>query len=119
MTLDPATLPDDVATLKAMLVSSAARVDDAQAEIENLKLTIAKMRRDQFGSKSEWESKLLNQLERQLVNTQASVSQDRVAGELLLPAMDAEAERHKPARRPLPGHLPRERVVHDGPHDCP
>jgi transposase len=112
MALDPAQLPDDIATLKAMLLSR-------DAEIENLKLTIAKMRRDQYGAKSERGSKLLDQLELQLAELEEGVAQDSVAAELTMPPDDAETERQKPARRPLPDHLPRERVVHQGPHDCP
>ena len=112
MALDPAHLPDDIATLKAMLLSR-------DAEIENLKLTIAKMQRDRFGAKSERGSKLLDQLELQLAELEEGVAQDRVAGELVMPPGDTETERQKPARRPLPAHLPRERVVHQGPHDCP
>lgn len=126
MVLDPTQLPDDIATLKAMLVAETAarvtaeaRASDAQAEIENLKLTIAKMRRDRFGAKSERGSKLLDQLELQLAELEEGVAQDKVAAELAMPPSDAETERRKPARRPLPSHLPRERIVHDGPHDCP
>lgn len=112
MALDPAQLPDDIATLKAMLLSR-------DAEIENLKLTIAKMRRDQYGAKSERGAKLLDQLELQLAELEEGVAQDGVATELTMLPDHAETERQKPARRPLPDHLPRERVVHQGPHDCP
>ena len=63
MALDPANLPDDVATLKAMLVAATATVADRDAEIANLKLTIAKMQRDRFGASSERGRKLLDQLE--------------------------------------------------------
>ena len=49
MALDPAQLPDDVATLKAMLIASTARVATAEAraldldaQIAHLKLMIAK-----------------------------------------------------------------------------
>ena len=123
--LDPAKLPDNIAALKAMLVDEhAARVKaetiavDAQAEIQNLKLTIAKLQRDRFGAKSERGAKLLEQLELQLAELEASVVQDRVADELAQPASTACDERQKPARRPLPDHLPRERVVHTAPEAC-
>ncbi len=57
MMFDPTQLPDDVATLKAMLVATAKRAQEAETrasnldgEIENLKLTIAKLQHDKFGS---------------------------------------------------------------------
>ena len=68
MPLDPAQLPDDVATLKAMLIASALRVGNLDAEIANLKLTIAKMRRDTFGASSERGAKLMDQFELQLAD---------------------------------------------------
>ena len=46
MTLDPAQLPDDIVSLKAMLIAAAHRVNDLDAEIENLKLTIAKLQHE-------------------------------------------------------------------------
>ena len=60
MVLDPAALPDDVAALKAMLIAAdkravvaEARAHDLDAEIETLKLTIAKLQHDRFGNSSE------------------------------------------------------------------
>lgn len=67
MRLDPAQLPGDIATLKAMLVAeraaraaSGSRAETAEAhaldldaEIANLKLTIAKIQREMFGASSE------------------------------------------------------------------
>jgi transposase len=119
MPLDPAQLPDDIATLKAMLVAADTRAIDAQAEIENLKLTIAKMQRDRFGASSERGRKLLDQLELQLAELEASVAQDDVTDEITFPARARDTSRRKPARRTLPDHLPRERVVHPGPCACP
>ncbi len=126
MALDPAQLPDDIATLKAMLVAeTAARVAaeavaiDRDAEIQNLKLTIAKLQRDKFGAKSERGAKLLDQLELQLAELETSVAQDKTAVEIASPARVEDAERKKPARRPLPDHLPRERILHPSPTRCP
>jgi transposase len=127
MALDPALLPDDIATLKAMLIAeTAARVaaeakaSDRENEIEALKLTIAKMRRDTFGASSERGAKLLDQLELQLAQLEESVAADKTAAEITAPATGIEqTECRKPARRPLPAHLPRERVVHPAPSSCP
>ena len=114
--LDPAELPDDVATLKAMLVAANVRVGNLDAEIANLKLTIAKLQRAEFGASSERGSKLLDQLELQLVELVEKVSQARAAAEI---AATPPAATEKPARRPLPAHLPRERVVHIAAAVCP
>jgi hypothetical protein len=62
MTLDPSQLPDDIAILKAMVIAGGR-------EIEALKLTIAKMRRDKFSASSERGAKLLDQLELQLAES--------------------------------------------------
>ena len=79
MTLDPSQLPDDIAILKAMVIAGGR-------EIEALKLTIAKLRRDKFGASSERGAKLLDQLELQLAELRGergagySDSQDQRAG---------------------------------------
>ena len=79
MRLDPSQLPDDVTTLKALLIASERRAAEAEkaaadaekkkhdlaAEIETLKLTIAKLQHDRFGPSSE-RARLLDQLELQL-----------------------------------------------------
>ena len=73
MLLDPAQLPGDIALLKAMLIEenrrateAEARASDLDAEIENLKLQIAKLRHARFGNSSERTSVLMDQLELQL-----------------------------------------------------
>ena len=68
MATDPAQLPKDVATLQAMLIAAEARLLDRDAEIANLKLTIAKPRRDTFGASSERGARLIDQLELQLAD---------------------------------------------------
>jgi transposase len=126
MPLDPAQLPDDIATLKAMVIVAEKKAHDRGLEIEALKLTLAKLRRDKFGASSERGAKLIDQLELQLAELEASVAQDEVAAEiegpLAAPATPSNGDtrqRRKPARRPLPEHLPRERVVHPAPSACP
>ena len=112
MMLDPSQLPDDIAILKAMVIAGGR-------EIEALKLTIAKMRRDKFGASSERGAKLLDQLELQLAELEESVAQDMTGAEINAPTATDKERRLKPARRPLPQHLPRERVVHCVPSACP
>ena len=126
MALDPAHLPDDIAALKAMLVAASVRADDLDAEIENLKLLLAKMRHDKFGASSERTSVLMDQLELQLDELVARRAQETAADEIAATAtapdvtpMKPATPRRVPARRPLPAHLPRERVMVPAPSACP
>jgi transposase len=127
-------LPDDVATLRAMLIAERAarmaaedRARDAQAEarvraleIERLKLTIAKLRHAQFGASSERSIRLLDQLELQLVDLEETAAEVETAAEIARPPRSAPRDlQRKPARRPLPEHLPRERLVYPAPSVCP
>ena len=120
-------LPDDVITLKAMLRAERAARLAAEAEaqartllIEKLKLTIKKLRHEQFGQSSE-RGALLDQLELQLADLEENAAQAETAAQLAaaetitVPAF----ERRRPARRPLPAHLPRERIVYPAPSTCP
>ena len=132
MTLDPAKLLDDIATLKKMLdvehaarIASDKRAAEAEAranglevevrsradEIEALKLTIAKLKRNTFGASSESGRKLLDQLELQLAELEESMAEDKTAAEITAPHATADKQHQKPARRPVPAHLPRERIV--------
>ena len=133
MALDPAQLPDDVATLKSMLIASAlraaqaeARAQDLDAEIEHLKLVIAKLQHDRFGPSSERTSALMDQLELQLGELIERRAQEEAGDQIAAASLQApqsasapEPRRRKPARRPLPAHLPRERVVLPSPSACP
>ena len=131
MVLNPAQLPDDIASLKAMLIEenrraseAEARASDLDAEIENLKLQIAKLRHARFGNSSERTSVLMDQLELQLGELVERRAQETAAAEmaaLQVPASSTAAprQRSKPVRRPLPDHLPRERVVLPSPQACP
>jgi transposase len=110
-------LPNDVATLKAMLLAERAV---HRAELEKLRLTIAKLRHERFGQSSERRA-LLEQLELQLSELEEDQVQAETKAEITAAASVpvASFERRKPARRPLPEHLPRERIVYPGPSACP
>jgi len=110
MALDPAQLPDDIAALKALLL-------DRDAEIASLKLTIAKMRRETFGASSERGAKLVDQLELRLADLVETATEAKSAAAIVKP--DTAQNVQKPARRPLPAHLPRERVLHPADAACP
>ncbi len=118
-----ATLPDLDALnpneLKALIFSQHAQIHsqheqllskDEQLvsrdnEIEHLKLLIAKLRRMQFGRKSEKLDREIEQLELRLDELEATQA-EKVAASQAPAALPANTAR--PARRPLPEHLPRE-----------
>ena len=89
--------------------------------IEKLKFTIRKLRHDRFGQSSE-RGALLDQLELQLADLEADAAQADTAAQMVAAAVSTPApsfERRRPARRPLPEHLPRERIVYPAPSACP
>ena len=117
-------LPTDLASAHALILAQRAALIAAQSEaqhrallIEKLKYTIRKLRHEQFGQSSE-RGALLDQLELQLAYLEEEVAQAEAAAAaetITVPSF----ERRKPARRPLPAHLPRERIVYPAPSVCP
>ena len=131
-------LPDDIATLKVLVIAAQlacleaeTKARNAEAEvrvrellIEKMKFTIAKLRHERFGQSAE-RSAVLEQLELSLADMEEDASQAEAAAQLAANAAAgakvtvAAFERRKPARRPLPEHLPRERIVYPSPSACP
>jgi transposase len=117
-------LPDDVETLKAMLLAERAayraELRDQALRIEQLKHRIAKLQHERFGQSSERRA-LLAQLELQLFELEEDQAQAETREEIAAPqgVKVQSFERRKPARRPLPEHLPRERIVYPVPAACP
>ncbi|MEQ1867169.1 MAG: IS66 family transposase [Micropepsaceae bacterium] len=108
---------------QAKAASATANMSSAEALVAHLKLVIEKMRRELYGSRSERGRKLLDQMELELEDLEASAAQDEIAAEMagraaggttLVPAH----ARAKPVRKAFPEHLPRERVVVPGPTAC-
>jgi transposase len=127
MDADPATLPDDIEALKAALIVAQAEVAAARAQqssdqalIAHLKLQIEKLNRDRFGPRSERTSRLLDQLELQLEELEASATADELAAERAAAKTTTVAAftRKRPSRKPFPEHLPRERVIEPAPTAC-
>ena len=120
-------LPDDIDALRAALIAertarseAEARAAGAEAMVAHLQLLIAKARHDRFGASSERGRKLLNQMELELEELQASLSEDDTAAGAAAGTETARRlPRRKPVRGPLPAHLPRERMVIPGPSACP
>jgi transposase len=128
-------LPTDLASAHAMIIATReallaaeARASAAESEakhrallIEKLKYTIAKLRHDKFGQSSE-RGAILEQLELALAEMEEDAAQAETAAQMAAAAAKIEVrsfERRKPARRPLPEHLPRERIVYPAPAVCP
>jgi transposase len=109
------------ATVAAEAASLRARAADDQALIVHLKLQIEKLRRERFGQRSERSSRLLDQLELQLEELEASATEDELEAERAAARTTKVAAfiRQRPARKPFPEHLPRERVIVPGPTACP
>src|SRR5205814_5300095 len=102
---------------RAARQQAEARALGAEAMVAHLKLLIAKMRRDRFGPSAE-RSRLLDQLELQLEELEASATEDEaVANADATPVRSFT--RKRPVRSPLPAYLPRERVVIPAPSVCP
>jgi transposase len=115
-----APLPDldtlDAAALKDMVIRQHAQISSHDAEVERLRLIIARLRRLQFGRKSEKIQREIEQLELQLEDLEAGNAEKQEKTErTLAPAAAAvfAAATRKPARRPLPDHLSREVEVHE------
>ena len=114
MAASPATLPNldilDAAGLKALilsqhdeLVATQQRLLSRESEIEHLKLLLAKLRRMQFGRKSEKLERQIEQLELKLEELESAKDSPRSE---FVPAFSAQPSRltapAKPARQPLP-----------------
>jgi transposase len=98
-------LPDDVQTLKE-------RLHSAHAEIEHLKLIIAKLQRLQFGARSE-------KIEREIEQLELKLEELQVTAKPLRAETSTTEEKAQPVRRALPEHLPRDEHVHEPACHCP
>jgi transposase len=119
-------LPDDVETLKRLVLARDAELAQARAEalsaealITHLRLAIEKLKRNLFGARNERTARLIDQMELALEELEAAATGDELAAEKAAATTPVRAfSRRKPARKPFPAHLPRERVVVPGPTTC-
>ena len=125
--------PSEIAVLRAALAAAEARAAAAEEEltqaravvsasdamIRHLQLQIAKLRREHFGHSAERHARLIEQLEMQLEDLETDLGQDRAKTDAAVAKTTVAAfERCRPARKPFPEHLPRERVVVEAPASC-
>ena len=134
MTITPDMIPDDIDALKAALIAERAeriaaqavaaavqaKLSEDQALIAHLKLQIEKLRRAIYGQRSERSVRLLDQMELQLEELEAAATEDELLAEMAAAKTTGVAAftRKRPARKPFPEHLPRERVIVPGPTSC-
>ena len=127
MDYDFAALLDDVATLRVALIAALAEAaiaraqkSDAEALVARQQLQIEKLRREIYGPRSERCQRLLDQMELQLEELEAAATEDEIEAEKAAAKTTTVAAfiRKRPARKPFPEHLPRERVVVPGPSAC-
>jgi transposase len=118
---DPAALPDDVDSLKRLVIEALAALKTKTLEIETLKVQLMRLRRMQFGRSSEKLAGEIAQLELALEELEGSAAEmlEPIAEQPVAEQPAAEPPARKPARRALPDHLPREEVVHAPPASCP
>ncbi len=99
-----------------LFASLREQLSSRAIEIEHLKLTIAKLRRMQFGRKSEKLDRQIEQLELRLEDLQA----DEGSADMAAAAAVKRPSREGVGRKPLPDHLEREERIHlPADDDCP
>jgi transposase len=123
----PTSLPEDIDALKALLMQRDSEVQQLRdtvttleqalnvrsLEIEQLKLQLAKLKRMQFGRKSEKLDRKIEQLETRLEDL---IAEDGASEQNTAPPASIAG---KVARQPLPAHLPREdRIIEPPDQAC-
>jgi transposase len=137
----PEALPDDIDALKTALLAergkrmdataraleveaelavARARASDDQVMIAHQQLQIAKLRHQLYGQRSERSVRLIDQMELGLEELETSATEDEITAEQAAAKTTSVAafSRTRPARRPFPEHLLRERVVEPAPTSC-
>jgi transposase len=112
------TLPDlsslDADALRALILSQQEELASRDTEIENLKLLVLKLKRMQFGRKSEKLDKQIEQLELRLEDLEANQSARPPSSSPIAHTATAS----KPVRKPLPEQLPREVETYHPRQEC-
>ena len=105
---------------EAELAVARAKASDDQALIAHQQLRIEKLTRQLYGPRSERTSRLLDQIELQFEELESSATEDEIVAEMAVAKTTTVAAftRKRPARKPFPEHLPRERVIVPGPTAC-
>ena len=105
----------EVTRLRQQLGDRDRTIEVQQLEIERLKIQLARLRRWKFGRSSEQLDLPITQIELSLDVMQAVTAQASTAPEPTAVIAAPVRRRHRPVRRALPAHLPRETLVHQSP----
>lgn len=108
-------LPDDVESLKQLVIEQRALLASRDVLIEKLKIELLRLKRMRFGRSSEQLDARIAQLELTLEELEASETQIATPP----PPIAQPIEPVRPVRKPLPTHLPRESVTHQSTCNCP
>jgi transposase len=131
MTSAPESLPSDLVAAHAMILAERAARREAEAKLPNAcaeaaliayyKLEIEKLRRQLYGTRAERKAWLLEQMELELEELEATATEnDLAAAKAAARTQTVKSfQRKRPGRKPFPDHLPRERVVMPAPPSCP
>lgn len=127
MKIEPAALSDNPEELQALVRSLQAELYAKALHIEKLKAQLSLLRRARFGRSSEKLDREIEQLELMIGDIEEGRSESNKRSEASEPSAPpafagagcARRERSAPVRRPLPSHLPRERIEHKAACACP
>ena len=129
MSLAAAKLPENTDELRAFAASLQVEAqiykDELYAKtlhIEKLKAELAALRRARFGRSSEKLDREIEQGELLLGDLEEGQAERAVKRQQAMPKSSVPAEtreQSQPVRKPLPEHLPRERVEHEAACACP
>jgi transposase len=102
------------------LALARAKASDDAALIAEQKLAIDKLKRQLYGPSSERTARILDQMELTFEELESAATEDEIAAERAAAKTTTVTayQRKRPARKPFPAHLPRERVVVPGPTAC-
>jgi hypothetical protein len=115
-----ADLPNDIEALRTIIVTQARQLAE-QAErlvsretlIEKLRAQLAVLKRARYGASSEKVDRAIAQLELALEDIEAAAAETAPVS----PIAPNDAPKARPARAPLPDHLPHHDVLHEA-GDC-
>jgi transposase len=137
MMMKPSALPRDIGSLRRMVIEKETLLAEKEAQlaerdraiavrdaelyakalaIENLKAQLAKLRRARFGRSSEKLDREIEQLELTLGELEEGVAESKIRtarADRKSPLTASAGEAAKHGRKPMPAHLPRERIVHE------